>query len=319
MPWHPRMGGNGVLLTCLRGVFMSVPAAYAGIILIWSTTPLAIKWSGEGPGYLFGVTSRMIIGVVLCIALVNLLRVKMPWHKEAVHTYIAAGIAVYGAMLSVYWGAQYIPSGLVSVLFGLTPFVTGIFAALLLGERSFTFPKLLGMSVGLFGLILIFRSNITTDENAIAGIYAVLISVCIHSVSAVWVKRVGAQLPALVVTTGGLLVATPLYLLTWWFEVGVLPDVLPQRAILSILYLGVFGSALGFILFYYALKHMQAGTMAMITMVTPVTALILGRQFNHEIIDGFVWLGAFCVISALVVYQWGERFFSTKTQKELEK
>ncbi len=59
---------------------------------------------------------------------------------------------------------------------------------------------------------------------------------------------------------------------------------------------------------------MQAGTMAMITMITPVTALILGRQINHEIIDGFVWLGAFCVIAALVVYQWGERFFSTKTQ-----
>ena len=44
---------------------MSVPAAYLGIILIWSTTPLAVKWSGEGPGYLFGVTARMVIGALL--------------------------------------------------------------------------------------------------------------------------------------------------------------------------------------------------------------------------------------------------------------
>ena len=31
---------------------MSVPAAYLGIVLIWSTTPLAIKWSSAGAGFL---------------------------------------------------------------------------------------------------------------------------------------------------------------------------------------------------------------------------------------------------------------------------
>ena len=52
---------------------MSIPAAYLGIILIWSTTPLAVKWSGEGPGYLFGVSARMAIGTLLCLLLVQLL------------------------------------------------------------------------------------------------------------------------------------------------------------------------------------------------------------------------------------------------------
>ena len=41
---------------------MSVPAAYLAVILIWTTTPLAIKWSGEEPGFLFGVTGRMVLG-----------------------------------------------------------------------------------------------------------------------------------------------------------------------------------------------------------------------------------------------------------------
>ncbi|HLF97561.1 MAG TPA: EamA family transporter, partial [Methylococcaceae bacterium] len=41
---------------------MRVPLAYIGVILLWATTPLAIKWSGEGPGFLFGVTGRMAIG-----------------------------------------------------------------------------------------------------------------------------------------------------------------------------------------------------------------------------------------------------------------
>jgi drug/metabolite transporter (DMT)-like permease len=46
---------------------MSVPMAYIGVIMIWSTTPLAIAWSSEDVGFVFGVTSRMIIGALLVL------------------------------------------------------------------------------------------------------------------------------------------------------------------------------------------------------------------------------------------------------------
>jgi len=294
---------------------MSIPAAYVGIIIIWSTTPLAIKWSGDGSGYLFGVTSRMLIGVFLCLLLVSLLSIKMPWHKRAVQTYIAAGLAVYGAMLSVYWGAQFIPSGLISVLFGLTPFVTAVLAAIWLQERSLTVAKLVAMLLGVSGLILIFRSSILVGEQAILGICAVLLSVFIHATSAVWVKKLGAQLPALVITNGALMVSTPLYLLTWWTVDGNLPVSLPEKTLMSIIYLGVFGSVLGFVLYYFVLKQIQASTMALVTLVTPVTALILGSQLNHEKIDTFVWAGTMCIMLALIIYQWGELFYKRVLQK----
>ena len=32
---------------------MSLPLAYIGIIIIWSTTPLAVKWSAEEAGFIF--------------------------------------------------------------------------------------------------------------------------------------------------------------------------------------------------------------------------------------------------------------------------
>ena len=287
---------------------MSVPASYVGIILIWSTTPLAIKWSGEGPGYLFGVTSRMMIGVVLCLLLVSLLSVKMPWHKRAVQTYIAAGLAVYGAMFSVYWGAQYIPSGLISVLFGLTPFITALVATVILKERSFTVARVIAMLIGFSGLLVIFQSSITVGEQAVLGILSVLVGVCIHSVSTVWVKAVGANLSSLAVTNGALIISAPLYLLTWWFLDGTLPQRIPDKALMSIVYLGVVGSVIGFILYYYALKRIQAGTMALITLVTPITALVLGSQINHEKLDVYVWVGTMSVVFALFIYQWGEQF-----------
>jgi len=45
----------------------------------------------------------------------------------------------------------------------------------------------------------------------------------------------------------------------------------------AIVYLAVFGSALGFVLYYYVLRNVQATRVTFITLITPVIALILGQ------------------------------------------
>ncbi|MCF6338064.1 MAG: DMT family transporter, partial [Gammaproteobacteria bacterium] len=149
---------------------MSVPAAFLGVVLIWSTTPLAIQWSSEGWGYLFGISGRMVLGALVCAVLLQILKPGLPWHREARNTYFAAGIAIYGAMLSVYWGAQFIPSGLIAVLYGLNPLLTGVAAALFLGEKSFTPGKLMGMALAFSGLLSIFADDIMLREDAWLGV-----------------------------------------------------------------------------------------------------------------------------------------------------
>ena len=62
---------------------MSVPFAYASIILIWSTTPLAVRWSTEGTGFAFAVLARMLIGVVVATLLLRLGRHPIPLHARA--------------------------------------------------------------------------------------------------------------------------------------------------------------------------------------------------------------------------------------------
>lgn len=222
---------------------MSVPLAFIGVIIIWSTTPLAIKWSGGVSGFLFGVTARMLIGLLFSSALIMLLsRRRLPWDQHACKTYLVAGIAIYGAMLSVYWGSQYISSGFISVIFGLNPIVTGIMAALWLNERSLTPAKILGVVLGVIGLIIIFSQGIYLGSHAAIGIAAVCLSVLLHSWSSVWFKKLQHNLTALEITHGGLLVSVPLYLLTWFISQGTWPESFSQRGLGSIVYLGIFGS-----------------------------------------------------------------------------
>jgi len=288
--------------------WVTVPAAYVGVILIWATTPLGIKWSGDDIDFLFGVTARMAIGLVLCLLLVALMSRRMRWYPAALYTYLAAGIGMWLAMTGVYWAAQQIPSGLISVVFGLAPLVTGWMAATWLGEVVFTPFRIVGMACGVLGLGVIFAQGAAIGSAAFAGIAVVIASVVVHSLSAVWVKRIDAGIHPLEVTTGALIVAVPLYALTWWLAGDGAPVEIPPRALAAILYLGVFGSVIGFVMYYYLLTYSEASRVALITLVTPVLALMIGQQLNAEVIGTRVWIGTLVILLGLASFQWGDRF-----------
>ena len=285
---------------------MSVPAAYLTLVVIWSTTPLAIKWSGEGPGFLFGVSARMVIGALLCLVLLRIMRVRMPWDREARRAYLTTTMVIYGAMMCSYWAAQYIPSGLISVVFGVTPVVTGIMAGVVLNEHGMTPAKIAGMLTGIAGLAVIYHSNLGLGAESAMGILVMFVAVLLHSLSSVLIKRSGTHIPAIAMTTGGLLFALPMYAVTWLLFDRQLPASIPPKALLSIIYLGTFASVIGFISYYYVLKHMDVGRIALMTLITPVTALALGHLVNGETLGLSVWTGTALILSGLAMHQWQE-------------
>jgi drug/metabolite transporter (DMT)-like permease len=286
---------------------MSVPVAFIGVIIIWSTTPLAIQWSGDGVGYLFGITSRMMLGVLAGLLVSVVLNVRLPWHARARRTYLAAGLGIFFAMLSVYWSSRYIPSGWISVLFGLAPMITGVLAHYCLPEQALSPARIIGMLLGLAGLAVMLLGAHTLGSGAALGIAGMVFSVTAYSASAVAVKRIGADIPALATTVGGLAVAAPLLLLVYILTATPLPVSIPLRAALSIVYLGIVGSVLGFALYYYVLRHVEPTRVALITLVTPVLALWLGRVLNDEPIQLQTYAGAAIILAGLLLFEYGQQ------------
>ena len=189
--------------------------------------------------------------------------------------------------------------------------MTGLMAIKLLDEKPLTTLKGLGMLLGLIGLIAIFFSGEQISPDAALGVAGVLVAVMLHSYSMVLVKRIGYQANGLVITSGGLMVAVPLYLLTWFISGAEWPHEVSDRAIASIVYLGVIGSVLGFALFYYVLKHVSATRVALLTLVTPVTALWLGHTLNNESITFTVIAGTLLILSGLALFEFSERAASS--------
>jgi drug/metabolite transporter (DMT)-like permease len=162
------------------------------------------------------------------------------------------------------------------------------------------------MLLGLAGLAFMLLGSQRLGPHALRGIAGMVFSVTAYSASAVAVKRIGADVPALATTIGGLMVAVPLLVLLYLFAGEPLPSVVPTRAMLSIVYLGLIGSVLGFALYYYVLRHVEATRVALITLVTPVLALMLGHLLNGESLQPETMLGTAAILSGLLLFEYGQ-------------
>jgi drug/metabolite transporter (DMT)-like permease len=281
----------------------SLGSAYLGVVAIWSTTPLGIVWSGQGVHFTVPLFVRMAIGLAVCGLWLLLNRMPVPLDLAARKSYVYAGVSIWASMLCTYWGARFIPSGLISVVFGLSPILTGLFAWLWLREDAFTALKLLGMALGLTGLVIIFRDSMRLGTAGHWGIAAVLLAVTLQAWGLVAVKRIKADLPAMAQTAGALAVTVPLSGLSL-LVLGTWPSQVPVRSALAMLYLGVFGSALGFALYYYLVRLLESGRVALITLITPVTALFLGMSLNGERLSLRIVAGSALILLGLVSYEW---------------
>jgi drug/metabolite transporter (DMT)-like permease len=287
---------------------MRITLAYITVVLLWATTPLAIKWSGEGPGFLFAVTSRMAIGMVCILLTLAILRRSLAWHRKALLTYLAVALQIYCSMIVVYWSAQFIPSGWISVIFGLTPLMTALLANLVLKEKHLSFINLCAYCLGIGGLYIMFGSALHLGESAVLGIAGILLATLLQSIGAIWIKRINAGLPAIAQVAGGLGLAVPAYLITWTLIDGQWPATLSTVNIAAIAYLGMIATTIGFSLYYYLLTHLSATRVALISLMTPVMALMLGHLVNHEPLTQDTLTGTALILSALLMHEVFDRF-----------
>ncbi|MFO7543325.1 MAG: DMT family transporter [Thiobacillus sp.] len=284
---------------------MSLPAAYVGVILIWSTTPLAIQWSAQGASFSFAVMARMLIGLAICLMLLRATRTAFPFTQPARQLYAISGLTLFVSMLLTYWGALHIPSGLISVIYGMSPLLTGVFAALWLSERTLTPIRLAGLGLAVAGLWILFGQPWPGDGHATFGTLAVVAGMVVQALGLVWIKRLNLRISSLAITTGSLGVAVPCFVLAWVIaDSAQLPPDMPLRASAAIVYLGVLGSVVGFTLYYHLIKHLDAGRIALITLVTPVAALLVGQTLNAEFIPASGWAGIALIGSGLLLYEW---------------
>lgn len=287
---------------------LSVPLAFVIVLFIWSTTPLAIKWSAADTP-MFSVLIRMIIGALFSLVVLGLTTTTLPLKGKAIQLYVFNGLSIFFGMSLFYLAAQHIPSGWIAVIFGLSPLLTGIVSAFVEPETKLTRLRVTGILLGLSGLFLVFYTGLNVNEASLIGVVLSVIGTFSSSITSVITRQLvkPLKLSGMQITTGSLIVALPFFLLAAWLSPSSFDTQLSTQALWSTIYLGLIGTGVGFSLYYFLLKHTSAAHVSLIALVTPITALMLGSWLNAEPLIANVWIGAGLVSLGLILYQFKPR------------
>lgn len=294
---------------------MATFIAYCSVVLIWATTPLAIQLSSHSLSAFAAVLVRMVIALALALVINALLRRKLFTHPQQWKIYAAASISLFPNLPVVYWAAQFIPSGLVAVIFSLSPFVTGLLAWGVLKENPFNVKRLLALLIAFVGVVIIFCHQMQFDDHSVWGVAGILVSCFLFGLSSVLVKKFTAHLPtassapaspaetdAFNTVVGSLLFSLPGLLVCWWLLDGTVPSAVSDTSAYAVVYLAIMGSLVGAVLFFYILRRLSASVVSLVTLMTPLLALMIGKWGAAESLSFQTALGVGTVLLALFLY-----------------
>ena len=213
-------------------------------------------------------------------------------------------MGIFPNMTLVYLASNFIASGLMAVLFALTPITSGLLAAILLKENYFTPGKLLALIFAIIGVVLIFMDQLQFGNNAIYGIVLMLGSGLVFSLSQVLLKHLQTthEINAFEQTFGALAFSLPGLLLSWFLFDDKSHVTLSDAGIYAIIYLSVIGSLIGFAAYFFVLSHLSVSVVSLIPLVTPVLALYWGALLLNEPLSDYIALGTACIVVALILY-----------------
>jgi drug/metabolite transporter (DMT)-like permease len=202
----------------------------------------------------------------------------------------------------VYWGQQFIPSGLSSILFAAYPFWVVIFSHLILANERLNVSKVSGIVLGFIGLVIIFSRDIHwTDANGFLGMAAILFTTIIQALALVLIKKYGQPINPFVMNFVGMLAGGVLLLLFGLATESFSSIIWDTAAIGSILYLALVGSVVAFVTYHWLLKRTEAVYLSLVSFINPIIAVILGALILSEALASSVYIGAGFVLIGILV------------------
>jgi len=272
---------------------------------------LASCW---GPSFLFikiavaEVSPMMVAGLRIAIGAV-VLNMILLFRKERLPTkrsfwkkiFIAGFFAQALPFTLINWGEQFVDSSIASLLNGLTPLSTIVLAQLMLKDEKMTSNKVRGVVLGLIGLIiLVLPSLFAGVTGTVQGILAITLAALSYGVGLVYIRKNLIAVPAMHAPAAQLL-SVSIYLLPIAFFITPQFSLLAVSvaSLISIALLGVFGTAIAFIVYFKLLERTSAGYVSMVTFLMPIYGVILGITFLDEPLTLWMLLGATSILGGI--------------------
>lgn len=280
--------------------------AYLSVFIIWGSTYLAIRVGvRDWPPALFaGVRFLAAGGILLLVA-----RIKgspLPNRRGIFDLSVVGLFLLVGGNWLVVWAEKTIPSGLAALIIAIVPlFMSTIDSFVPNGQRLPLFGWV-GIVVGFAGMFILVSPSLGMAEGLSLdplGIAGLVIASFLWSIGSIYSKHhpvhgdifVNSSIQNL---AAGIVLTSIGTTLNEWPEIRI-----TEPGVLSLLYLIIFGSIVGYTSYAYLLRHVPPAKASTYAYVNPVVAICLGWLILSEPIDGRTIIAAVVILAGVAIVQ----------------
>jgi drug/metabolite transporter (DMT)-like permease len=277
---------------------------------MWGSSYLFIKLAVDDFGTFTLVALRLLVGAILLWAVVLVTRQELPREPRIYgHLFVMGLVNIVIPFALITWAEQTVDSSLAAILTAPVPLFAIVIAPLFLHDEPIRVNGVVGLVVGFIGVVILTSRDLTVGDSDLSGEVALLGAAFSYAVGAVYARRnmrgVHPLIPAVFQVSFALLVAGAIAILAerpW----DARPD---AEAIFSILWLGVLGSGLAYLVVFRLFAAWGATRTTMVAYEIPVWGIVLGFLVLAEPIDVRLLIGTALVVGgvALVNSPYGRR------------
>ena len=281
-----------------------IPAAFVLLGAIWGSSFAWIKIAVDEIPPATLVAWRMTLGAVGMVILVAILRV--PWPRRLKEWIPLAVLGTVNAAIPVFlisWGELFVDSGTAAVLNSLVPIFSLIIAGLILRVEPVTALRAGGLVLGFIGAAVLASRELElrADISGLIGAGAVVLAAISYAVGASYTKyRIGHSHRYLVAAGTLVFAAIDMWVLALLTDGGINVP-MELDTIVAVVWLGILGSFVAYVLFFFLIEHIGATLATMVTYIFPVVGVAIGVSLLGERMDPRLLIGTGLVLAGIVV------------------
>jgi drug/metabolite transporter (DMT)-like permease len=283
--------------------------AFALLGLIWGSSFLWIKIAVAETGPFMLVALRLLFGALGLAAVMLAHKTRLPRDGRTLLLYGFMG--VFNTALPfvlITWGEKYIASSLASILNGTVPLFTIVIAHFWLSDEKITAGRLAGLALGFVGIVVLMSRDLAPEALSSAlsgpglwGQAAVLAAAISYATGITFARRNLRNHPPVLQAGMTLIIADALV----WLATPLVerPLDLPNSGLawFAIAWLGLLGSCLAYLLWFYLINTWGPTRASLVTYIFPVIGLVLGIVFLREPADWRLLAGSVLIVGGIGV------------------
>jgi drug/metabolite transporter (DMT)-like permease len=293
--------------------------ALVGLALIWGVSFFFIKVAVHDMSPVVLVLFRSVSATIALAVIVRVMGRPLfgqGWRSRVIPFVI---LGVTGGLLpwaGIAWGETRISSGLASILNSTTPLWTAVLVYWVIPSDRPSALNYVGVLIGLAGVVILVVPDLASTGigGSALGALAVVLSSLAYAVNALYLRR---KMSGVSVYEGALgqLAATAVLALP--FAAPSLPGVhFALASMAAVIALGVGGSAIGLLLYFYIMKSLGPVQATGVTLLVPVTAVIWGVILLREVASLPIIIGMVVILTGIVLTNVRARKPKLVTEKE---